>query len=132
MLQLMFDFENYNQEYKFLVNYEDDYKVSVGSPSLDVLFTLDISYKGYDYLSQYYDDNGKLKQPVKGEVLAIGALYPIVTNERTMSYDLLAFQRIIGTTNADTLRVCSESFHLEWHSVCVNKDNRSDIGIQAN
>ena len=70
--RLLFDFEKYNNSYTFKVNYEDLYKVSVGSPSLDLLFTLDISYKGYDYLSQLYDENGKLKQPVKGEVLAAG------------------------------------------------------------
>lgn len=99
----MFDVEKYNQDYKFNVNYEDLYKVSVGSPPLDVLFTIDISNKGYDYLSQYYYENGKLKQPIKGEALALGALYPIVTNEKSMSYDLLAFQRIIGTSNSDTL-----------------------------
>ncbi|MFC5406065.1 VCBS repeat-containing protein [Cohnella soli] len=102
-LHEMFDVEKYNKQYKFNVIYEDFYKVSVSSPQLDVLFTIDISNKGYDYLSQYYNDNGKLKQPTKGEVLALGALYPIVTNGTGMSYDLLALQRIIGTTNSDTL-----------------------------
>ncbi|MFC3800932.1 VCBS repeat-containing protein [Cohnella sp. GCM10012308] len=103
VLHEMFDVEKYNEAYKFNVNYEDFYKVSVSSPQLDVLFTIDISNKGYDYLSQYYDDDGKLKQPVQGEVLALGGLYPIVANERGVGYDLLALQRIIGTTNADTL-----------------------------
>jgi hypothetical protein len=103
ILHEMFDVEKYNKEYKFNANYEDFYKVGIGNPQLDVLFTIDISYKGYDYLSQYYYENGKLKQPIKGEVLAIGALYPIVTNENRMGYDLLAFQRIIGTSNSDTL-----------------------------
>ena len=100
---LLFDFEKYNNDYKFNVNYEDLYKVSVGSPSHDKLFTLDISYKDFDYLSQLYDQNGKLKQPIKGEVLAAAALYPVVTNGKSISYDLLVFQRIIGTSNSDTL-----------------------------
>jgi hypothetical protein len=103
ILLQMFDVEKYNKEYKFIVNYEDFYKVSVGSPSLDLLFTLDISYKGYDYLSQLYHGNGKLKQQVQGEVLSAGALNPIVTNQEGMSYDLLVFQRIIGISNSDTL-----------------------------
>ncbi|WP_204602305.1 VCBS repeat-containing protein [Cohnella boryungensis] len=103
ILHEMFDVDKYNNEYKFNVNYEDFYKVSVGNPQLDVLFTIDISNKGYDYLSQYYNDNGKLKQPAKGEVLALGALYPIVTNVNSVGYDILALQRIIGTTNSDTL-----------------------------
>ncbi|PLS17575.1 spore coat protein [Bacillus sp. M6-12] len=101
--RLLFDFEKYNNSYTFKVDYENLYKVSVGSPSLDVVFTLDISYKGYEYLSLLYDENGKLKQPVKGEVLAAGALYPIITNSKSMSYDLLIFQRIIGISNSDTL-----------------------------
>ncbi|MDF2904518.1 MAG: hypothetical protein K0S25_2156 [Bacillus sp. (in: firmicutes)] len=101
--RLLFDFEKYNKIYTFKANFEDLYKVSVGSPPLDLLFTLDISYKGYDYLSQLYYENGKLKQPVQGEVLSIGALYPIITNQKSKSYDLLVFQRIIGISNSDTL-----------------------------
>lgn len=103
LLRELFNVDKYNQLSKFNVDYQDLYKVTVGSPSLDVLFTIDISYKGYDYLSQYYDKNGKLKQPLKGEVLALGALQPIVTNEQGAGYDLLALQRIIGQYNADTL-----------------------------
>ena len=99
----MFDVEKYNQDHLFDVHYEDSYKVRVESPQLDLLFTIDISDKGYDYLSQYYDENGKLKQPVQGGALALGVLNPIVTNNKEFSYDLLAFQRIIGTTNSDTL-----------------------------
>ena len=101
--RLLFDFENYNKSYTFQVKYEDFYKVSIGSPSQDLLFTLDISYKGNDYLSNLYDENGKLKQPIQGEVLAASALYPIVTNPKSMNYDLLVFQRIIGISNSDTL-----------------------------
>jgi hypothetical protein len=101
--RLLFDFEKYNNSNTFKVNYKDLYKVNVESPSLDLLFILDISYKGYDYLSQVYDDNGKLKQSVQGEVLSAGALYPIVTNQKGMSYDLLVISRIIGISNSDTL-----------------------------
>ncbi|WP_160358573.1 hypothetical protein [Clostridium chromiireducens] len=52
---------------------------------------------------RYYNENGELKKPARGEVLALSALVPILNNERINSYDLLAFQRIIGTTNSDTL-----------------------------
>lgn len=102
-LKKLFDVQQYNEQYRFHVNYENGYKVSIRSPQLDILFTIDISNKGYDYLSQFYNESGQLKQPTKGEVLALGALYPVVTNTGSTSYDLLAFQRIIGTTNADTL-----------------------------
>ncbi|WP_053372049.1 hypothetical protein [Paenibacillus sp. FJAT-27812] len=102
-LRLLFDSESYNQQYKFRVQYEDMYKVTVSSPQLDLLFTIDISGKGYSYLSAYYNDDGKLKKPMQGEVLALAALNPIATAGNRASFDLLALQRIIGTTNADTL-----------------------------
>jgi hypothetical protein len=102
-LQEIFNFDKYNEEYKYKVDYADLYKVDVGNVMLNKLFILDVSHKGYDYVSQYYDEKGKLKKPVQGEVLALGALVPIVNDEKTNAYDLLAFQRIIGTTNSDTL-----------------------------
>lgn len=99
----IFNFDDYNSDYKFKVDYADFYRVNISSSMLDKLFILDISYKGYDYLSQYYSENGKLKAPVQGEVLALSTLLPIVNNEKLNYYDLLAFQRIIGTSNSDTL-----------------------------
>ncbi|WP_169083759.1 VCBS repeat-containing protein [Paenibacillus sp. PL91] len=102
-LRLIFDSESYNQDYKFRVQYEDMYKVTVSSPQYDVRFTIDISGKGSTYLCSYYNNDGKLKRPIQGEVLALAALNPIVTTGNRSSFDLLALQRIIGTTNADTL-----------------------------
>ncbi|WP_269052447.1 VCBS repeat-containing protein [Sporosarcina sp. G11-34] len=102
-LHELFNVDKYNKAYTFQVNYEDFYKVQVGSPRLNVLFTIDISSKGPDYLSQYYDDNGNLKNPLQGEVHALGALYPIITTNESYHFDLLALQRIIGPTNAGTL-----------------------------
>lgn len=102
-LKEIFNFDKYNMEFKYKVDYADLYKVDVGNVMLNKLFILDISYKGYDYLSQYYDKNGKLKKTVQGEVLALSFLIPIVTDERSNAFDILAFQRIIGTTNSDTV-----------------------------
>jgi hypothetical protein len=70
---------------------------------LNKLFYLDISHKGYDYVSQYYNESGELIKPVSGEVLALGALIPVIGSEKDNSFDLLALQRIIGSTNSDTL-----------------------------
>lgn len=99
----MFDVDSYNSTHTFKVIYEDNYKVSVSSAPLDVLFLIDISLKGSEYLSGLYHSNGKLIKPVQGEVLALGALKPIVADEKVNGYDLLAIQRIIGIYNADTL-----------------------------
>lgn len=103
VLRKIFDSENYNQNNSFRVQYEEMYKAAISSPQLDVLFTIDISNKGDSYLSAFYNEDGKLKKPVQGKVLALAAVNPIVTNENRTSFDMLALQRIIGTTNADTL-----------------------------
>ena len=99
----LFESEKYNIEYQYMVEYKDLYKVSVGNEMLNKLFPLDISDKGYDYVSQYYNENGELIKSVQGEVLALGALTPVVGSEKDNSFDLLARQRIIGSTNSDTL-----------------------------
>lgn len=102
-LKEIFSFAKYNDEYKYKTDYADLYRVDVGNIMANKLFILDISYKGYDYVSKYYDDKGKLKKPMQGEVLALSALVPIVNDEKANSCGLLAFQRIIGTSNSDTL-----------------------------
>ncbi|KOF57996.1 spore coat protein [Clostridium sp. DMHC 10] len=99
----IFNFDDYNKKYKYTVDYASLYKVDVANITLDKLFILDISYKGRGYLSQYYSEDGKLKKPLQGEVLGLGALVSLVNNEKLNYYDLLAFQRIIGTSNSDTL-----------------------------
>lgn len=129
-LRQLFDFEKYNQDYSFHVNYEDRYRVSVSSPQLDILFTIDISNKGYSYLSTYYYDNGKLKKPVTGEVLALAALYPVVTNENRLSYDLLAYQRIIGTSNADTLGYVENTLTWDGASFVSSRLSVSILGTK--
>lgn len=103
ILKEIFDFNKYNETYKFAVNYRNLYKVDISSISLSKLFVLDISYKSSEYLSNYYDKNGRLKKPLQGEVLDLGALAPVVNNEKPIGYDIIGFQRIIGTFNADTL-----------------------------
>lgn len=103
LLHEIFNVDKYNHDYTFDVNYADFYRVRVESARLNLLFIIDISEKGIDYLSQYYDKDGLLINPVKGGVLDLGALNPIIPNTKSYNYDLLALQRIIGTTNADTL-----------------------------
>jgi hypothetical protein len=102
-LKTLFESDRYNTEYQYMVEYNNLYKVSVGNVMLNKLFYLDISLKGYDYLSQYYNESGELIKPVSGEVLALGTLIPVIGSEKDNSFDLLALQRIIGSTNSDTL-----------------------------
>lgn len=127
-LHELFNVDKYNEKYTFQVNYEDFYKVRVESPQLNVFFIIDISNKGPDYLSQYYDENGILKNPLIGGALALGALYPIITNNESYNYDLVALQRIIGPTNVDTLGFVENL--LTWKDTQL-VSNRLSVSIPA-
>ncbi|MTV50665.1 VCBS repeat-containing protein [Heliobacillus mobilis] len=108
----LFDFEQFNEEYRYDVNYLDNYQVEVISRNLNKSYRIDIRYKGTEYLSEIYDKNGKLKAPIQGDVNGIGGLYP-VDFERDGIYELLAFQRIIGRYNADGLGYMMNA--LKWN-----------------
>ena len=127
-LHELFNVDKYNEKYTFQVNYEDFYKVRVESPQLNVFFIIDISNKGPDYLSQYYDESGILKNPLIGGALALGALYPIITNNESYNYDLVALQRIIGPTNVDTLGFVENL--LTWKDTQL-VSNRLSVSIPA-
>lgn len=99
----IFNFNQYNALYQYKVDFFDLYRVAVYNINQDKLFVLDVSYKGDEYVSQYYDEFGRLIMPIQGDVLAISALMPFVQNEEVMVYELLAYQRIIGPINSDNL-----------------------------
>jgi hypothetical protein len=99
----IFNFNQYNALYQYKVNYIALYRVEVYNFNHDKLFILDVSYKGDEYVSQYYDEFGMLIIPIQGDVLAINAIMPFVQNEEVNAYELLAYQRIIGPINSDTL-----------------------------
>lgn len=101
-VQKLFDFELFNYYYRYNVIYKDNYKVEIINKTLNKKFTIDISNKGNAYLSEIYDENGKLKAPLQGYVSALNRLYP-VDFQRDGNYELYAIQRIIGRYNADTL-----------------------------
>lgn len=101
-VQLLFDFDIYNQEYRYVVTYKDNYKVEVISKKNNMKFIIDITYKGTDYLNEIYDENGKLKEPISGFVNPLSGLYPVDFDSNKV-YELLAYQKIAGRYNADSL-----------------------------
>ncbi len=100
--QLLFDFNVYNEGYKYDVTYKDNYKVEVISKKNNKKYIIDISYKEADYLNEIYDQNGKLKNPINGFVNPISGLYPVDFDSNKV-YELLAYQKIAGRYNADSL-----------------------------
>jgi len=108
---ILFDHETYNQEYTYTVTYKDNYQVDVVENS-GKTYTIDIKYKGSEYLNEIYDANGKLKQPIEGWVNPLGGLYP-VDFQRDGIYGLYASRGIAGRYNADGLGYVQTS--LEWN-----------------
>lgn len=109
--KLIFDFEKFNDEYKYEVNYRDNYKVEVISKKLNTKYILDITYKGDEYLSEIYTEDGTLKEPIEGMVVSVGNIYPIdFQNDNVL--ELYVFQRIIGRYGADGLGYVQTS--LAW------------------
>lgn len=98
----LFNFEEFNSRTDYRVSYRDCFAVEVANLTTGRLFGIDIHLKGAEYLLPLYDENGRLKEPVEGEVLALGELYPIDLNKDS-TFELQAVQRVIGIANADTL-----------------------------
>lgn len=108
----IFYFENFNEEYTYDVIYQDNYQVKVIEKNTGDTYTIDIKYKGDEYLSEIYNDDGILKEPIEGWVNPLGGLYP-VDFRRDGSYELYATRSIAGRYNADGLGVVQVS--LEWN-----------------
>lgn len=121
----LFDFNLFNEKNDYMVNYLNNYKMEILSPSLNKKYIMDISYKDREYLSNIYNKDGTLKKPLKGEVLPLGALYP-VDIDRNKIFEANTLQRVIGLYNADTfgyvdtiLRWNGESFEPYVQSVSI-------------
>jgi hypothetical protein len=118
----IFNSEKFNETYQYDVNYETDYKASVISRNLKIKYILDLTYKGKDYLSEIYNENGKLKEPIQGWVNPLSGLYPVDFN-RDGTYELDAYQRIAGRYNADGLGFVETV--LKWNGQVFGVDRQN-------
>ncbi len=107
----IFDHEIFDHKYQYDVVYRDNYQVEVTNKSSEETYMIDIRYKGEEYLSEIYNEDGKLKEPIEGWVNPLGGLYPI-DFQRDGTCELYATQRIAGRYNADGLGYVQTS--LEW------------------
>lgn len=121
-LQLIFDGDAYNNEYEYEVTYEDNYKVEVNSNENNERYIIDISLRGDDYLNEIYDENGKLKEGISGFVNPLSGLYPVDFNYDGV-YELLAYQKIAGRYNADSLGYFLNT--LKWENDKFVLDNQN-------
>lgn len=119
--KLLFDFDVYNQQYEYQVNYKDNYKVEVISEENNKMYIIDISDKGEEYLNEIYDKDGKLKEPIEGFVNPLSGLYPVDFDSDGV-YELLAYQKIAGRYNADSLGYILNT--LRWKDNMFVLDNQ--------
>lgn len=110
--KLIFDFEKFNKDNEYEVNYIDYYEAEVIEESDKERYIINLEYKGEKYLSEIYNEDGTLKESISGWVNPLGGLYPIDFN-RDGVYELYAQQRIAGRYNADGLGYVQTS--LKWN-----------------
>jgi hypothetical protein len=110
-INMLFDFNAFNETYRYDVIYRDNYKVEVLNKTLRITYIIDITYKGVQYLSEIYDSSGKLKAPIEGFVIGLSGLYPVDFDSNGV-YELLGYQKIAGRYNADALGYILTS--LKW------------------
>lgn len=101
-IQEIFNSIKFSEQHPYEVHYTNQYKANIFSIDPKKKYTLDLHYKGEDYLNEIYHADGKLKNPIEGWVDPIGGLYPIDL-ARNGKYDLLAMQKIAGRYHADGL-----------------------------
>lgn len=97
---IIFDFEIFNEKYKYEVVYENNYKVKVTDKYLNQMYFIDLTCKGKEYLKEIYNEKGRLKKDINGWVLPLGGLFPVDVKDDGV-LELLAIQRIAGRYSAD-------------------------------
>lgn len=129
-LRLMFDFNVYNELYKYAVNYQNNYRVEVISKINNEKYIIDITYKGAEYLNEIYYENGRLKQPIEGFVNPLSGLYPVDFDYNGV-YELLAYQKIAGRYNADALGYVLNTLKWKDNMFVLDNQNVAIFGAQG-
>jgi hypothetical protein len=119
---LIFDFNAYNKEYPYDVTFKNNYKVEVTSRANSMKYIIDISLKGQEYLNEIYDENGNLKEPISGFVNPLSGLYPDDFNSDGV-YEILAYQKIAGRYNADSLGYILNILKWEGNKFILDNQN---------
>jgi tetratricopeptide (TPR) repeat protein len=126
-MRQVFDSDVFNERFKYEVNYQNNYKVNVTSLTPRKMYTLDLMYKGKDYLAEIYNQDGTLKEPIEGWVDPLGALYPIDI-ERDGIYELSALQQIAGRYHADGLGHLENVMKWNGHEFVSERQSVSIFG----
>ncbi|MFH0346663.1 hypothetical protein ACHADS_08860 [Bacillus vallismortis] len=123
----IFNSDVFNAELKYSVSYQNQYKANVINHHQNETYILDLTYKGREYLNEIYTDQGVLKMPIEGWVNPLSGLY-LVDFDRDGTYELLAYQRIAGRYNADSLGYVQTVLKWNGRRFMLDRQNVSIVG----
>ncbi|WP_427138054.1 hypothetical protein [Psychrobacillus psychrodurans] len=126
-IQQIFDVEEFNETSKYEVDFDNYYQVNVVSSYPSKQYRLDLTYKGKEYLSEIYDEDGILKEPIEGWVDPVGGLYPI-DFDRNATYELMSFQEIAGRYHADAIGYVQTVLKWDGQKFISDRQNVSIYG----
>lgn len=121
-MRRIFDAESFSNQLEYTVNFQDHYQATVQSTTPKKHYTLDLTYKGKEYLAEIYNPNGTLKEPIAGWVDPISGLYP-VDYDRDGTYELLAMQEIAGRYHADGLGFVENVLKWDGDKFIITRQN---------
>lgn len=99
---IIFSHNKFNNQYKYLVEFMDNYKVKVVNETIGEEYLIDISNREDYFLNQFYNKDGTLIEQTNGKVIDLGGLYPI-DFELNGRYELYSIQRIIGKNDRQNI-----------------------------
>jgi len=128
-MKQIFDSIKFNEQHQYKVEYANYFKANVISENPHKRYTLDLTYKGQEYLNEIYNLNGTLKQPIEGWVDPVSGIYPIQIAQNGRYY-LLTNQLIAGRYHADGLGYVENlllyngnEFNVVRQTVCIYGEN---------
>lgn len=120
-LEMIFDYEAFNQAFEYKVDYQNNYKVQVTNIQLNSRYIIDISTRDKEYLNEIYTPDGILKAPIEGWVDPLSGLYPVDFDSNGV-YELLGYQGISGRYHADSLGYVQSI--LQWNKNVFKLDRQ--------
>lgn len=108
----LLDAEKFNATFKYTVTFREGCRVAVTSDYFRRTYFIDVSDRLTFYREQgVYDRSCRLQKPTSGWVPGLNNLFP-EAGSTPNCYNLLAFQRVVGLFNADTIGILQTT--LAW------------------
>lgn len=124
-LSVLWDSKNFNNEIDLTGKFKDNFMVSLSSKKLNKTFQIDLSPNKVQYIdTNVYDKDGKIKENIEPWMGGFSEVIPIDT-DKNGTYELIAYQRIVGTCNADTLGYLQSEWKWDGKNIKLDADKVS-------